>query len=1061
MSQDGRTARLGPAFAALFVVSGACGLVYQVVWTRQLVTVFGVTAFAVSTVLVSFMGGMAAGAALLGGLADRVRRPLRMFALLEAGVGLYALLLPFLLRGADGAHRALSSVLPDDFVVRSMVRFALCLLLLLPPTALMGATLPALGRGLLQRSARFGRGLGILYFVNTLGAAAGCWLAGFHLIPALGLFRTTLLAVAGNAVVATTAWLLDRTSGEEGDAAALPEGQGESREEPSCPPWWPLAVACASGAIALAFEVVWFRVLVMVFGSTVYSFSAMLTVFLLGLALGALLFGPLADRVKKPVRLLAVTAGAVALTALGGSLAVNAMPRLFLEILHMVGIDFAGMNRTKAILSVLTLLPPALAFGGTFPVAARTYRGSGGAGRRIGRVYAWNTVGAIAGSFLTGFVLLPTIGAERTLQGIVALALALAFGSLVAERGPLSPRFALPAGAGVVLVAAALVFSPAWDRRLLGAGVYFEPRQHMDPSGKLNLDRVVADYHLMTYTEGFNETIISFKTAKGRFITVNGSPTASDHLEDMFSQRMLGHLPMALHPGPVRHACIVGLGAGVTAGAIAVHEPDRLTVIELEKGVFAASRFFSNQNHHVLDDPHVKIVLDDGRNWLERSHERFDVISSHPNFPSLTGSGALFSREYFGLCRRRLAKGGVVCHYAPFWRLLPDDAATIVASFADVFPHVRLFSTGLSLVMLGREEPFPPVDVQALVANLARPRVAASLADIGVRGPMELLSFYQMDEDEVRRLTAGADRNTDDRPRTEFRAPRGVFSDTLGPNLEAIGRLRPPAEVRADRLGLTGEWRSSFLTLAAAYQVVTDAEILFTRKQAGEAMQLLLPVAESGQRYARYLVADHALRTALALQRENRLAEARGFFSMAVRYEPDNHDALVGLGYVDLFLGERAEAARVLEDAYARYPESGGAAYRLGLVRQMDGRVAEAESLYRRAIDLQPTLPAPHGLLGEILLQSGRTAEALARFDEAIDRGDAAEGAWVGRVAALTALGRREDAVAGARAAVERFPTSATALDALAAAATAMGRTDEAREARRRREALAAGGGTR
>jgi tetratricopeptide (TPR) repeat protein len=326
---------------------------------------------------------------------------------------------------------------------------------------------------------------------------------------------------------------------------------------------------------------------------------------------------------------------------------------------------------------------------------------------------------------------------------------------------------------------------------------------------------------------------------------------------------------------------------------------------------------------------------------------------------------------------------------------------------------------------------------------------------------MELLSFYQMDEDEVRRLTAGADRNTDDRPRTEFRAPRGVFSDTVGPNLEAIGRLRPDPEARADRLGLQAEWRASFLALTAAYQAVTDAEILLTHKRAPEAMQLLVPAAESGHRYARYLVADHALRTALTLQRENRLADARVFFSMAVRYEPDNHDALVGLGYVDLFLGEREEATRVLQDAYTRYPESGGAAYRLGLVRQMEGRVGEAETLYRRAIDLQPTLSAPHGLLGQILLQSGRTGEALMRFEEAIDRGDPTEGPWVGRVVAQTALGRRDDAIESAREAVQRFPTSPTALEALAGAATAAGRADEAREARRRKDALAPASGTR
>lgn len=1052
-------------FAGLFVISGACGLTYEVVWTRMLTEVFGVTAFAVSTVLISFMGGLALGAALLGRRADAAARPLRMFALLEAGVGAYALGLPLLLGGVDRVYTWLFSLLPDLFLLRSAVRFVFCVVLLLVPTVLMGGTLPTLGQGLLRRREQVGLGVGLLYFVNTLGAAAGCYLAGFHLLPYLGLFRTTLLAAAFNGIVAGTAFVLDafgRSAGAravlrgEADAAEAgsPDGRALARPAPALtePPSWPLWVAFGSGLAALAFEVVWFRVLVLVFGSTVYSFSAMLTVFLLGIALGSMLVGPWADGAGHPVRLLVAAQGAVAVCALGGSLAVNRMPALFLDVIRDVGLDFEGMNHAKFMLSSLVLLPAALAFGATFPVCVRLQAGmGGGTGSRIGRVYAWNTVGAILGSFGAGFLLLPTIGAEWTLRGVIGLGILLALGSILAEPGRLNLRWAIPAGLGLVLLAALLVLAPRWDRRLLGAGAYFEPRQFYDEQGGIVLDRVVADYELMTYTEGYNETIISFRSPKGKFITVNGSTTASDHFEDMFSQRMLGHLPAALHPGRPNTACIVGLGAGVTAGAIGLYdEVERLVALEIERGVFEASRFFEEENHRVLAHPGLDLRIDDGRNFLKLARDRFDLISSAPNFPSLTGSGALYSREFFQLCRERLAPEGVVCQFAPIWRLLPEDVKTIAASFADVFPHVRLFSTGLSLVMLGRLTPFPPVRLEEVERRVKKAEVAASLAGIGVRGPIELLSFYQMDEPEIRRWAAGAPRNTDDAPRIEFFAPRGVFSDTVGANLAEIASLRPSREERARRLGLEGDDRAAFLVLAAAYDATTEGEILLSRGKVEEAMERWMPAAESGQRYARYLVADWAEKTGLAFQRRGQLREARERFLLALRYEPDRLDALVNLGYVDVFLGNLEEAEQVLAGAVERYPRAAGAIERLGIVREIQGKRDEAEALYRRAVELQPALPEPHAMLGRMLLLRGALSHGLAEIEEAIRLGDAGEAVLLARVEALLALGRPKEALKRAREAVRSFPASSAALELLAKAAEATGESAEAQAARRR-----------
>jgi spermidine synthase len=1012
---DRRGSRRAQAFgfALLFVFSGACALTYQVVWSRLLAEIFGVTAFAVSTVLVSFMGGMALGAYLLGRRVDRAVRPLRVFALLEAGIGAYALLLPMLLGAAGGLYDHLFPALPDSFLLRSSIRFVMSLSLLLVPTVLMGGTLPALGRGLLRRKDRVGLAIGLLYFVNTLGAALGCFAAGFWLLPALGLSHTTWLAAAFNFAVASTAFLLDRRDAPESPAGSPAPVDGEETAGPAVdapltsPASWPFVVAFGSGLAALAFEVVWFRVLVLVFGSTVYSFSAMLSVFLLGLAVGSAVLGPWSDRARVPVRLLALTQGVVAVTALAGSLSVNHIPLVFLRMLRDFGITYEGMTRTKMLLSFLTIFPPALAFGGTFPVVVRLASVLGrGAGTSIGRVYTWNTAGAIVGAFVTGFVLLPTVGTEVTLKLVVAVAIALAFGSLLAEPGPLNLRWAAPAGVGIVALIVVLASAPPWDRRLLGAGVYFEPHQFIDEAGTVSVAGVVADYELKTYTEGYNDTIISFESPKGKFITVNGSATASDAFEDMFVQRMLGHLPMLFHPGPIRSVAVVGLGAGVTAGAMGIYDIERLTTIELERGVLVASRFFGDKNDGVLDNPHLDLRIDDGRNFFRLSRDTFDVIEAHPNFPSLSGSGALFSREFLEQCKAHLKPGGVVSHWAPLWRTRPEDWKTIVGTFADVFPHVRLFNIGLTTILLGRMEPFPPADLAELGSRFGREAVGRSLREVGVRGPLEVLSYYQLDETEIHRMTKGIDRTSDDRPAIEFRAPRGAFEETVGPNLTEIRGVRPSREERADRLGLAGQDRAAYLALAAGYDDTRDGEVLLYEGRMQDAFDKLIPVADAGQRYARYLVAERAQRGAQDAQRHMNLDAAREQFSLALRYEPDRLEALVGVGYLDLFSGNLEEADRMLSRAVDLYPRSAGALYRLGALRQAQGRNDEAERLYRAAIARAPLLGPPRGLLGSLLLGRGDLKGALALFDDAIALGDKTEGVIAGRAEARRRLGQ-------------------------------------------------------
>lgn len=929
-----------PVFALLFVVSGGAGLVYQVVWSRQLVSVFGVTAFSVATVLASFMGGMALGAALLGRRADRAARPLRMFALLEGGIGAYALVLPWLLAAVDAFQEGVVPYLPDSFALRSALRFVLCLGLLLVPTSFMGATLPALGQGLLRSGKRIGRGVGLLYFVNTLGAAAGCYAAGFWLLPTLGLPGATLVAAGLNGTVAILAFVLDARRPREIEDDPVPvdaPGDGPVPEAREIAPAWPLAVAFASGFAALAFEIAWFRALVLVFGSTVYSFTAMLSVFLLGLALGSILLGPLADRARRPIRVLALTQGAVALFTLGGVLAADAMPRAFLQLLAWSGESFEGMHRAKMLLALATILPPALAFGGTFPVVVRLAgrgHGKGRIGSRIGRVYAWNTLGAIAGSFATGFLLLPTVGAERVLEIVVLIALAACFGSVLAEPGPLAPRWAVSAGLAVVLVLAVLVLSPPWDRKLLGAGVYYQPSRFIVDGHVRDPRSLLVDYRLVVHHEGYNDTISAFETPRERFVSVSGSPTASDSFDDLLIQRMQGHAPALLHPGPLRKALIVGLGSGITAGAVALHEPERLTVVELERGVLDSARFFSEANAGVLDFPALDLRIDDARSFLKVTDERFDVISSAPNFPSLSGAGALYTTDFLDLCRRRLAPGGTVCHWSPISRIATEDVRRIVGSFVDVFPYVRVFSNGLSVILLGREEPFPPVDVEEIGRRYERPGVRESLGAIGVRGPVEMLSFFLFDTERARRFANGVPRTSDAFPRLEFSAPRAMFDRTIGVNLAALAALRPDLEERARLLGVPEPYVSSYRALAAAYDATVDGQVLASGEDVAAGLSLLIPAADSGQRFARYVVARYLRQVARREQDEGNLAAARGSLEHALRYEPDDHDGLIALGSLAFGEGRLDEARALLERAVRLYPRSRDAAVRYDAVNR-------------------------------------------------------------------------------------------------------------------------------
>ena len=671
------------ALCLLFVCSGACGLTYQVLWLRLLALVFGVTVHAASTVLAAFMAGLALGSLLAERLARR-GHPLRVFAALEAGIAVSALATPVLLGAAAGLYRPLSALAGDSLWVLTAGRFVASFAVLLVPTVLMGATLPVLSRADLVRAS--GARLGALYAVNTTGAVAGALLTGFVLIGGIGIQRTFLLAASLNLAVAGVAWWLSTR-------APLPVAAEVARHRRSarpsrrrrCLPRLVLGAMAVSGVASLALEIVWFRILVQFLPATSYAFTTMLATVLGGIAIGSALASraltrrprlehwcSAADHGRDRHRRAAVAGGAR--RHLRRRLA---RPR--------------GWRRDRPRRSCRRRSCMGFAFPIALALWTRPARPADATVPEVGTLYAANVVGGIAGAVLGGFVLLPWLGSRRALIVCAALYLAASVVLLAAtlRRGwPRSPSSSL--------------FAPA-------AGAVPDP-----------FDAALARRHgrgeRIFWKEEGVQTSVSIHTHafRGWLMYLDGLHQASDAPEMVRLHRLIGHLPMVLHPAP-RRALVVGLGGGATPGAVSQHDADVL-VVELSDTVRKGAAFFKHVNYDLFARPNVHVRVDDGRNFLSLTDQRFDVVTADLIQPIHAGAGNLYSREYFQLVHDAVADDGLVLQW--IGHRPESQYKLIMRTFLDVFPYTTLWLDGQ--LMVGGQA--AAADLAGDVRGQARPR---------------------------------------------------------------------------------------------------------------------------------------------------------------------------------------------------------------------------------------------------------------------------------------------------------------------------------------------------
>ena len=786
-----------PLLFAFFLISGTSGLVFEVIWSRMLMQVFGSTTFALSALLTAFMAGLALGSELGGRVAKRLRRPLRWYGLMELGIGGFALVVPVVLEALPALYAPLFQHLYDQFYVFSLLRFALVFLVLLVPTTCMGATLPLLSEFVARQGHKWESSAGLLYGTNTIGACVGTALSGFFLLPALGLGACNAVfagvSVALCAVVVATDAVWNRAPASPSGSASTVTSHLPTQVK------WVLVCFAAAGAVSMTYQVLWTRAYVMVLGSSTYSFTVILATFLVGLAGGSAVMAALLGRVRDPLFALAVTQAGVCLAAATCFYTLNLTPGLLFEHLRSGTPSPASVWTYGVGLVALVVLVPTLLQGAAFPLAIRvvsdaTPAGSSG-GAIVGRTYAINTVGAIVGAFASGFVLMPLLGlrAAMMLTLGVNFAAAATLGGLSLLASPGRARLAVFCALAMACTAA-VALAPELDLARLSSGA-FRVYWSREVFTRKSFDR--DDPELVFYRDGVAATISVER--RGRLLTLkaNGKPEASNDA-DMATQILVGLLPFVLHETteaaraaraagtytPPRTAAMVGFGSGVTAGASLAWPLERLDVVEIEAAMLDASRAFDPYNHAALDDPRIRVVESDGRNFLEYTDDRYDVIVSEPSNPWIAGVASLFTREHFLRARRKLAPGGIFCQWVQLYEMRPENVARVIKTFRAAFPHSLAFSSqakGTDLVLIGSESPVV-LDAAGMPAAFADASVRSELGRAGVRDSDDLYALLFLGGDEMARFVTDRETeldreiviNTDDNGILEFEAPKDL-----------------------------------------------------------------------------------------------------------------------------------------------------------------------------------------------------------------------------------------------------------------------------------------------
>ncbi len=769
--------RFLPLVLLLFIGSGCSALIYEIIWFQLLQLVIGSSAVSLGVLLGTYMGGMCLGSIILPRVISRYRHPLRVYALLELGIGIIGVAVLF---GIPYINRIYTAHAAYGFS-GILLRGAVCAMCLLPPTLLMGATLPAISRWI-EMTPKGVSWLGFFYGGNIAGAVFGCLLAGFYLLRVYDITTATYVAASINLTVA----LLGIGVSSLAKYRLLDDQQAQCDVKKVSGSWPVYVTIGLSGLCALGAEVIWTRLLSLMLGATVYTFSIILAVFLIGLGIGSSIGSVISRYTLRPRLALGccqmLLVAAISWTAymlsrslpywpIDPSLSYNPWYNFQLDLLRCIW----------------AVLPAACLWGASFPLALASVAVQGrDPGRLVGGIYAANTVGAIVGAIGFSMIAIPLVGTQNSQRLIIGL-------STVAGILMLMPllwkKLEIVSTRGMVKLYAMRLTAVISLAVYLGFAIILVWTVSGVPWGLVaygrNLPTMLEDSVTLYMDEGMNASIAVTEMYDGvRCFHVSGKVVASTDPLDMRLQLMLGHVPALFHPKP-RSVLVVGCGAAVTAGSF-VNHPDieRIVICEIEPLIpQVVKEYFGKENNNVLDDPRVEMVLDDARHFILTTREKFDIITSDPIHPWVKGAASLYTQEYFELCKQRLNPGGIVTQWVPLYESNSDAVKSEIATFFEVFPSGTIWSNdsegeGYDIVILGQAES-NKIDVEKLRERLDSrdySQVRQSLREIEFSSAISLLTTYAGRERDLTEWLKDAQINRDRNMRLQYLAGMGLNS---------------------------------------------------------------------------------------------------------------------------------------------------------------------------------------------------------------------------------------------------------------------------------------------
>lgn len=975
-----------------FFISGAAGLIYEVIWSKYLALCLGSTGVAQVIVLATFMGGMAFGSHFLGRAADRFSSPLRLYFLLEVGIGVYGLLFERVFMFARHLFVAAAAASNQSPAIMTGGKVAAAVLTILLPSFLMGGTLPAISRHMIRRMADVGPRISLLYFLNSIGAVAGCLLAGFHLIRYYGLQFSLVTGALFSILAGLIAFLLiprgprgaaEPASGEVGMEAAepLPGGRWAA--------WFLLACVSVSGAVSMMYEVAWIRLLTLVLGSSTYSFSVMLATFIFGLSIGGLLLS-LRRKTTGYTMIFALSEAGVGLAVLLMLPLYVRLPYLFNQLassLSREAATFGLYELCKFLLCGAVMIIPTVLQGITLPAAAKVLtRSVKSLGSRIGLIFAVNTFGTLFGVVYAGFLGLPHFGIKGTLEIAAAINCVMAIGIFAI---PASPGRALRvAGAAAVILAVWGWYAAnmgSWDRDVLSIGTY---RSRVRLPSFQTLLAQARERTTVFYRDGVGATVAVQDQGVGtpeqdRLLVINGKPDASTR-SDLVTQKMLGHLPMLIGD-KTANVLIVGIGSGTTIGSVLAYPVQHVDVVEISREVVDASRLFDSVNGRYWEDPRVSVHCEDAKTFLQVANRQYDVIISEATNPWIAGVAGVFSKEFFEECRRRLAPGGLFVQWVQFYELEDATFYMILETFTGLFPCYTLWNPeSWDTILVGATTPFAP-DFARMAERLGRPAVLANMQPLGIKSPLPVLTMQMCDHSGDASVTRwlGAV-HSDYFPALEYVAPRGFFMGSLANGARWLDqRAESPANAKL--------WLKSYLAAHPpgreecrdSYAFAARYQSLFDGLAAASAREWLARCPDDPE--ARFAAAARSLPghgdAAAALWPAGGIAGPLDYdaalLSCRYRYNdylpkrsclgaPDSSALLRDIGSLLVLPDHPANASLLFWDGVLRYDR---------------GEYAEAESSLRRALILGRQTASDIQLAAGLLLC--RTLLAQHRPEEA------------------------------------------------------------------------------